>query len=116
MEFTGQQFIEPAGVSIDIRAHNDFIVCGEFAEESVQGVKEASINILQACLSAWMVNRCECQGKVLVALLSADLLSHSVMALEGRVCADIPTCKFSCHISCHRGSSASIFPSCIVSQ
>jgi hypothetical protein len=87
MEFTGLQFIEPANVSIDIHAHNDFVGCGEFAEESVQSVKEAGINVLQAYLSAWMVNKCKCQGKVLVALLSADLLSHSIVALEGHIYA-----------------------------
>ncbi len=42
MEFAGLQFIEPANVSIDICAHNDFIVCGEFAEGSVQSVTEAA--------------------------------------------------------------------------
>ena len=66
MEFAGLQFIEPANVSIDIPAHNDFVVCKDFAEESVQSDKEAGIYVLQACLSAWMVNRCKCQGKVLV--------------------------------------------------
>ena len=66
MEFTGLQFIEPANVSIDICTQNDFVMFGEFAEESVHSVKEAGINVLQACLSAWMVNRCKCQGKVLV--------------------------------------------------
>ena len=50
MEFAGLQFIEPANVSIDICTHNDFVVCREFAEESFQGVKEASIKIFQAIL------------------------------------------------------------------
>ncbi len=35
MELTGLQFIQPANGSIDIRAHNDFVVGGEFAEESI---------------------------------------------------------------------------------
>ncbi len=46
MEFAGLQFIEPANVSIDICAHNDFFVGGEFAEESIQSDKEAGINVL----------------------------------------------------------------------
>jgi hypothetical protein len=114
MQFAGLQFIEPANDNIDICAHNDFVVGGEFAEESIQSIKEAGINVLQACLSAWMVNRCKCQGKVLVALLPTDLLFHSVVTFECHIYADIMTCKFALRISCHRGSGAGIFPSCIV--
>ncbi len=58
MEFASLKFIKSANVSIDVRAHNDFVVGGEFAEESIQSVREAGINVPRSCFSAWMVDRC----------------------------------------------------------
>ena len=44
-------------------------------EKGIQGVKEAGIDVVFAGFGTWMVDRCECEGKVFTSLLATNLFS-----------------------------------------
>ena len=75
MECAGLQVIKFANVGIDVSSHDDVVVCREFAEESVEGVKEAGIDVVGTVFGTRMVNRCKGECKVLASLLTTDLFS-----------------------------------------
>jgi len=116
LKFAGLEKVEPANVGVDICAHDDFIVCGEFVEEGVEGIEESSVYIFCACLGAWVVYGHKCKGEKLCAFFSSNLFSHSVAAVEDDINADVAPCEFTSCISCQWGSGSGGFPSLIVSR
>jgi hypothetical protein len=54
MEIARLHLVQPVNVSIDIRAHDNFVMDREFAEESMQRVKEATyISSKPVLLHGW---------------------------------------------------------------
>jgi len=64
-----------ADVGIDVRSHYDFVVCRKFTKESIECVKESGIDVVGTSFGTWVVDRCECEGKVRTSLLAANLFS-----------------------------------------
>ena len=87
-------------VGIDVCSHDDFIVCGEFAGEGVEGVKEASMDVVCAGFGARMVDGRKCESKVFTSFLSKNMFPHSVIAAEDDVDADVSACEFTRRVSC----------------
>ena len=115
LEFTGLEEVEPADVGVDVCAHDDFVVCGEFVEEGIEGIEEASVDILRARLGAWVVDGRKSKGEVLGAFLPSNLFPHSIVAVEDDINADVAPCEFTGCISCQWGSGSGGFPSLVVS-
>ncbi len=115
LEFAGLEEIEPADVGVDVCAHDDFVVCGEFVEEGIEGIKEASVDVLRAHFGAWVVDGRKSKGEVFGAFLPSNLFPHSIVAVEDDVNADVAPCEFTSCISCQWGLGSGGFLSLVVS-